>query len=105
MTDITRAVRAIRQADFVAAQEILNMILEDASRIDFQQAVVLQFSLLDKQLKAHLINEETHMAVTLKKIRAIQAKNLENEDLNDYLDDRLLTCQSSSNAMKLSRST
>lgn len=84
---ITFAVQAINRADFVSAQSILDDILKNPSRGDFAQAVILQFSLLHKQLKAHFIDQETYTRVTLEKVKAIQSKNLGNHDLDDYLED------------------
>ncbi len=85
MSAITRAVEATNQANYGHAQEILDEILKNPLNIQFGQAVVLQFSLLEKELRAGFIDKEKHSAITLEKINAIQSKNLGNEELNDYL--------------------
>lgn len=93
MTDLTisTAVKAMQRKDYGSAQKALAPALEDATRIDFKQAVILQFSLLEKQFKAEELDLQAYSTKVAEKVKMLLIKCPENdEDFRDYLSQRLI---------------
>ncbi len=93
MNSIRTIVQALKHNRFDEAQAVLDPILQDASRIEFPQAVTLQFSLLDKQLSLCVDKKacEEIRQVGLAKIEAIKTLDIQKESLIDYLDQKLIS--------------
>ncbi len=87
MEAIKNSVRALQQSNYSDAQAHLDPILQNPSSSAFKQAVVLQFTLLEKQYQAGLINCEGYFAERSAKAKDLLAMNLEDESVIDYLKE------------------
>jgi hypothetical protein len=78
-----------KQSNYLSAQQEIDKVLQDSSRADFNQAVILQFSLLKKQLDAKNITPSEYANTVLEKVKKIQPSCLDKETLRDYLNGKI----------------